>query len=173
MMSVKQITSPKLLTKTYTGQVCWVSDFLLWLNFYVFGVITGREVVWHRRFGTICRSNLEGSSCPRNFHLDILTLKMGPTESPETSVLNPLTSRNNPEGGRIQFNGGGNRRPRIVLWHILVPTILRWHPRFLELCSCAVTWTYVTERTFKITQEIIQFCFFLFAVQVILFLKIQ
>jgi hypothetical protein len=33
---------------------------------------------------------------------------MGPTGSPETSVLNPLTLRNNTEDKRIQIEGNGN-----------------------------------------------------------------
>jgi hypothetical protein len=40
-------------------------------------------------------------------------LKMRLIGSPETSVLNHLTGRNNPEDGRIQFNSGGSLRSRI------------------------------------------------------------
>ena len=39
--------------------------------------------------------------------------RMGPIGSPETSVSKPLTSRNNPQDGRIQFNRG--RSPKISL----------------------------------------------------------
>ena len=39
---------------------------------------------------------------------------MGPIASPETSVSNHLTPRNNPEDGRIQFNRGGSLRSRQV-----------------------------------------------------------
>jgi hypothetical protein len=45
-------------------------------------------------------------------------LKMGPIGSPETSVSNHPTPRNNPEGGISQFNRGGSllsRRCRICL----------------------------------------------------------
>jgi hypothetical protein len=37
-------------------------------------------------------------------------LKMGPIDTPESSVWNHLTARSNPEDGRIQFNRGGNLR---------------------------------------------------------------
>ena len=37
---------------------------------------------------------------------------MGPIGSPETSVLNYLTRRHNPEDGRIQFSNGGSIRYR-------------------------------------------------------------
>ena len=37
-------------------------------------------------------------------------LKMGPIDTPETSVWNHLTARSNPEDGRIQFNRGGSLR---------------------------------------------------------------
>jgi hypothetical protein len=37
---------------------------------------------------------------------------MKPIGSPETSVSNHLTPRNNPEHGRIQFNRGGSLRSR-------------------------------------------------------------
>jgi hypothetical protein len=37
---------------------------------------------------------------------------MGPIGSPETSVLNQFTPRNNPEDGRIQFNSSGSLRGR-------------------------------------------------------------
>jgi hypothetical protein len=37
-------------------------------------------------------------------------LKTGPICSSETSILNQLTPRNNPEDGRIQFNRGGSPR---------------------------------------------------------------
>jgi ABC-type branched-subunit amino acid transport system ATPase component len=37
---------------------------------------------------------------------------MGPLGSPETSVSNHLTGRNNPEDGRIQFNRGQRQRSR-------------------------------------------------------------
>jgi hypothetical protein len=35
-------------------------------------------------------------------------LKIGPIGSPETSVSNHITQRNNPEDGVIHFNGGGS-----------------------------------------------------------------
>ena len=37
---------------------------------------------------------------------------MGPIDSPKTSVLRQPTLRNNPEGGRIQFNRGESLRSR-------------------------------------------------------------
>ena len=43
-------------------------------------------------------------------------LKMGLTGSPETSVLNQLTPRNNSEDGRSQFYHGGSLRSRKSLW---------------------------------------------------------
>ena len=41
-------------------------------------------------------------------------LKMGPVGTPETSFSKQLTSRNNPEDGRIQFYSGGSLRLRII-----------------------------------------------------------
>ena len=61
------------------------------LNSSVFWVITRRTVVWNRRFGTSHQSHLRGSS-----------LNMWPIGSSETSVLNHLPPRDNPEDGRIQ-----------------------------------------------------------------------
>ena len=52
-------------------------------------------------------------STPRNFFFDTWPLKRGPIGSPETSVLNHSTLCNNPEDGRIQFNGSGSLRSRI------------------------------------------------------------
>jgi hypothetical protein len=40
---------------------------------------------------------------------------MGPIHSPETSVLNQLTPRNNPENGRNEFNCDGGLRSRTVV----------------------------------------------------------
>jgi hypothetical protein len=37
---------------------------------------------------------------------------MEPIGCPETSVLNPLTPRNKPENGRIQFNRGESLQSR-------------------------------------------------------------
>ena len=53
------------------------------------------------------------SNCP---------LKMGPKSSPETSVSNHLTPRNNPEEGRIQFNRGGSLRYCILFYFVSVKT---------------------------------------------------
>jgi hypothetical protein len=39
---------------------------------------------------------------------------MAPICSPETSALEELTPRNNPEDGRIQFNSGGSLRSCIA-----------------------------------------------------------
>jgi hypothetical protein len=39
---------------------------------------------------------------------------MGPTGSPETSVLNQRTPSNNPEDGIIHFNRGGSLRSQVV-----------------------------------------------------------
>jgi hypothetical protein len=60
-------------------------------------------VVSDRRFGTIYRSHLQRSSCRRTF--SPWPLKTEPLSSPETSVLNHLMPRNNPEDGKIQANG--------------------------------------------------------------------
>jgi hypothetical protein len=76
-------------------------------DYSVFWVITRREVVWNRRFGTI--SPFFESSCPR-----VWPLKMGPIRSPKTLVSNHLTTRNNPEEGRIRFNRGRSLRSCIV-----------------------------------------------------------
>jgi hypothetical protein len=54
-------------------------------------------VVWNRRFGTIYPSHLQRSSCPkRRTSCTSRPLKMEPTSSPEMSVSNHLTPRNNP-----------------------------------------------------------------------------
>jgi hypothetical protein len=56
----------------------------------------------------------------RKFDVDVSGLPIGPIFkgkplcSPETSVSNYLTSRNNPEDGRVQFNFGGSLRYRIL-----------------------------------------------------------
>jgi hypothetical protein len=42
-------------------------------------------------------------------------LKTRSTGSPETSVLNHLTQRNNPEDGRIHFNRSWSPRPRVII----------------------------------------------------------
>ena len=49
---------------------------------FVSCVITRRNVVWNRRFGSTCRSHLQGSSCPRS-----LILEDGTIGCPETAVL--------------------------------------------------------------------------------------
>jgi hypothetical protein len=41
---------------------------------------------------------------------------MRPIGSPETSVLNQRTVRNNPEDGRIHFNRGESLPSRVVQW---------------------------------------------------------
>jgi hypothetical protein len=42
-------------------------------------------------------------------------LKKGPIGSPETSVSNHLTPRNNPEDVKIQYNRGGDLRSRKLI----------------------------------------------------------
>ena len=79
-------------------------DKVIQLNYSVFWVITRGKVVWNRRFGT----TYSVPSCP---------LKMGPIDSPKTSVLNHLTPHDNPEDGRIQFDRGGSLRSREVIQH--------------------------------------------------------
>jgi hypothetical protein len=46
------------------------------LNFFVFSVIMRREVVWNRRFWTICRSYHQGSGCPRRNNLLVRSLAL-------------------------------------------------------------------------------------------------
>ena len=72
-------------------------------NSSVFWFITPRKAIWNRRFGTTYRS-LPSSRVS-------LTVADG-TDSPETSVLYPLTPRNDPENAIIRFNQGGCLRSR-------------------------------------------------------------
>jgi hypothetical protein len=69
------------------------------MKFSVFWVITQREVVWNRRFGTTFLSHPQGSSS-----LTAWLLKVEPICGPETSVSNHLTLHNNPQDGRQDFN---------------------------------------------------------------------
>jgi hypothetical protein len=85
---------------------------LLLVNSSVFCFITMREVVRNRRFGTTYMSHRQGRRCPRRENIFSIE---GKTDSPETSVYNQLTPRNNLTGGRIQFNSGGSIRSRVVL----------------------------------------------------------
>ena len=63
---------------------------------FVFWVITRRNL--NRRFGSTYWFRLQGSSCPRSRFLEMRLVGC-----PETSVLNHLMPRNNPEDGRIQI----------------------------------------------------------------------
>ena len=67
------------------------------LNSSVFWVITRCKVTWNRSFGTTYRYHLQGSGSPS---WTAWPSNMRPTCSPETSVSNQLTTRNNP-GDRI------------------------------------------------------------------------
>ena len=81
------------------------------INFFnssFFWAMTRREVVRNRRFGTTCRSHLEGSS---SCSLNRLT-KMGRIGTPKTHISNYLTPYNNQEDGRIQFHRGGRLHSR-------------------------------------------------------------
>ena len=49
---------------------------------------------------------------PFQFFRLLTTLEDGTKGSPEKSVSNHLTPRNNPEDGRIQFDRGGSLRSR-------------------------------------------------------------
>jgi hypothetical protein len=83
-------------------------------NSSVLWVITWRKVVWNRRFGTIYRSHLQGSRCPRR--MTSWPWKMTLTCSPETSVSKHLTPHNNAKNGRIDFNSGGSLRSLIIFF---------------------------------------------------------
>jgi hypothetical protein len=85
---------------TMTGNYFWVDSS-------VFGVLMRREVVWNRCFGTTYRFHLKGSS-PSSW--TAWPMKMERIGSPETSVQNHVTPRNNPEDGRIPFSRGGSLR---------------------------------------------------------------
>ena len=79
------------------------------INSSVFCVITLRKVVLNRRFGT--NSHIFNGKVVQEESLCFWTawhVKVGLTGSPETSVFNHLTPRNNPEDGRIQFNREGS-----------------------------------------------------------------
>jgi hypothetical protein len=64
------------------------------IDFSVSRVVTWREVVRNLRFGITSRNLLLGYS---------LTLNIIPIGSPETSVLNHLTPRNNLEDGKNEL----------------------------------------------------------------------
>jgi hypothetical protein len=90
----------------------------------LFWDITRRGVVIvYRRFGTTCRSHLQGSII-RLKESDSWTVKMGPTRCPETSVNNyHTTPRNTPE----------ERRPNTLFFSKAVwPTkhSIQWVPAF-------------------------------------------
>jgi hypothetical protein len=80
----------------------------LCLNAFVFWAVTQRMLVYNRRFGITNRFHLQGSSA----ELDRWRRDIGDTE---TSVMNQLTLRNNPEDGVIQFNRAKSQRSRKVL----------------------------------------------------------
>ena len=66
-------------------------------------------------------------------------LNMEPTGNPKTSVSNHLTPRNNPEGGRIQFNCDRSLRSRMgkLTWHSIFskfPLLSGDFPATLYLC---------------------------------------
>jgi hypothetical protein len=77
-----------------TKRICFVSC-----------VISRRNGVWNRRFGSTYRSHLQGSSCPRS-----LILEDGTIGCPETAVLNNFTPRNDARDERTQFNCSWNLR---------------------------------------------------------------
>ena len=89
------------------------------MNSSIFWVITRRKVVWNRRFRTTSRvpssriklskMKKETSSCT------VWHLKIRPIGSPETSVSNHFTPRNNPEVRGIRFKRGRNPVPRKVI----------------------------------------------------------
>jgi hypothetical protein len=68
------------------------------------GFITRRGIVGDRRFGTVCRSHLQGSRFSRRWDIDKTGL----------SVSNHLTPRNNPE------DGGGIMLLRNVHTHLVL-----------------------------------------------------
>jgi len=86
------------------------------LSTTLFWVITQRLVViYYRPFGTIHRSQLQGS----RFLLDSLPLKMGPTGCPETSVRSCHYSlRNNPEERSSHMLHGRSLKSRIK-WYCM------------------------------------------------------
>ena len=54
----------------------------------------------------------KGQAVEEEVFFTALPLKKGPIGSPETSVLNNITPRYNPEDGRIRLNRGGSLRSR-------------------------------------------------------------
>jgi hypothetical protein len=77
------------------------------------------KLVLNRRFGDTNPSHLKGSTCPR-------PLKMEPIGSPETSVLNQLTQRNNLEDRRIQLNGGESLRSHTVTKFVNIIMLVKY-----------------------------------------------
>jgi hypothetical protein len=81
----------------------------------LFWVITQRVVViYYRRFGTTCRFHSEGSRI-FPFFFYFLTMRIGPTGYPETSVSNyhyPL--RNNPQQRSSHLLRGGSLKSHIA-----------------------------------------------------------
>ena len=100
-----------------------------YLNYSIFWVTTRSKLIWNRRFGTTYRYHLQGYFCT------VWHLKMGPIHSPETSVLNQLMPRNNPENGRIEFNCGGGLRSRtVVAFAVFVIMLSDFFLKFHFIC---------------------------------------
>ena len=69
-----------------------------------------RDVRWFE-------TDVSGLPIGPNFKGQACILEMGPMFSPETSISNPLTPRNNPEDGRIRFYRSGSFQSRIINIH--------------------------------------------------------
>ena len=85
---------------------------------YVFCVVTQRQVVPYRRFGTTywvpsSRAKLLKKKKQKNKKSRLGPLKVGNARSPETSVSNHLTLHNNPEQEIIYSNRGEEVRSHI------------------------------------------------------------
>ena len=97
-----------------------------WTEFSVFSVITRREVVWNWRFGSTCRSRLQGSRC--SSFVDILTFENGTIGSPGTSVSSDILPRNNPDCA-VSHSGILNCRTSnqpVICQHVCLALCVLW-----------------------------------------------
>ena len=108
-------------------------------------------MVSNRRFGTTYRSRLQGSSCPRKRTAWIL--KTGPRGSPEKWVWNHLLPRNDPEDGRIQFNG--QPKSTIMFKIYLVFTLSQFACRKLHKTRLLYVWIHCSNYIYVSSKTII------------------
>jgi hypothetical protein len=104
-----------------TIRLCHLYYHLFTLNSVIFRDVTQSRLVWHRHFGVMHQSHLQGSSCSS---WTAWPLKMRLTCRPKTTVPNQPMLHNIPEDSRIQVNCSGSLWSRISLccqlWYLLL-----------------------------------------------------